>query len=838
MFGSYRVYNFLVNKPGSIWSEFIRKEGVMSTKERYGNSRIAGLMLCCFLVVFAAASVNAQQVLPRPALPFGGGIDRNASESQEWWPPRVEPPKSAPNILLIMTDDVGFGASSTFGGPVPTPTLDRLAHNGLRYNMFHTTALCSPTRAALITGRNHHTAHTGVIMEFATGYPGYDSLMGKDTATIGEILRQNGYNTAWFGKNHNVPSWQHSLAGPFDLWPTNLGFEYFYGFIGGDTNQWEPALYEGTKPIEPYMGNPNYILNEDLADKAVSWIRQQKAIAPDKPFFVYFTPGATHAPHHVPREWIAKHKGRFDRGWDKQREMTWQKQKEIGVIPANAKLTPRPDVIPGWDSLSADEKRLSARMMEVYAAFLEHTDYNIGRVISAIEEVGELDNTLIIYIQGDNGASAEGTHHGTINELRSLTMPPRLQEGVKEMIAQIDTIGSDKHYNHYPVGWAHAMDTPFQWTKQVASHFGGTRNNLVISWPGHIKDKGGLREQFHHVIDVVPTILEVAGLPAPVMVNGVSQKPIEGVSMAYTFDKKNTNALSQRKTQYFEMFANRALYHDGWIASTTPKRLPWDMLKPTSKNPADDYTWELYNLKEDFSQANDLSKQYPQKLKALQDLFWIEAAKYNVLPLDDSFIRGPGKLLASLAGGRTRFIFPDGVTRLPEPNAPDIRNKSFSITADVEIPKGGAEGVLVTTGGRFGGYALYVKAGRPVFFYNSLTVEKVRWAGSKRLAPGRHSIAFDFTYDGGGKGRGGAGRLVVDGKAVDEKRIRVTVPSLFSIDESFDVGSDTGTPVSDEYAVPFRFTGRLHQVTIDIKPDAQPPRAAADPVQMKLKLRE
>jgi len=566
-------------------------------------------------------------------------------------------------------------------------------------------------------------------------------------------------------------------------------------------------------------------------------IRQQKAIAPASPSCL-FPQRATHGPTRS-QGWIAKHKGRFDRGWDKQREMTWQKQKEIGVIPANAKLTPRPDVIPGWDSLSADEKRLSARMMEVYAAFLEHTDYNIGRVVSAIEEIGELDNTLIIYIQGDNGASAEGTHHGTINELRSLTMPPQLQDGVKEMIAQIDTIGSDKHYNHYPVGWAHAMDSPFQWTKQVASHFGGTRNNLVISWPKHIKDKGGLREQFHHVIDVVPTILEVAGLPAPVMVNGVSQKPIEGVSMAYTFDKKNTNAPSQRKTQYFEMFANRALYHDGWIASTTPKRLPWDMLKPTSKDPADDYTWGFITWKK-ISVSKWTSQNSTAEAEGAQDLFWIEAAKYNVLPLDDSFIRGPGKLLASLAGGRTRFVFPDGLTRLPEPNAPDIRNKSFSINADVEIPRGGAEGVLVTTGGRFGGYALYVKAGRPVFFYNSLTVEKVRWAGSKRLAPGRHSIVFDFTYDGGGKGRGGVGRLIVDGKAVDEKRIRITVPSLFSIDESFDVGSDTGTPVSDEYAVPFRFTGRLHQVTIDIKPTAgtQPPRAAADPVQMKLKLRE
>lgn len=818
----------------------IDKEGVMDIRRRYGGISFAGLILCLLLTALAAVSVDAQQVLPRPEPPFGGVINRNASGSQEWWPPQVVPPKGAPNILLIMTDDVGFGASSTFGGPVPTPTFDRLAQNGLRYNTFHTTALCSPTRAALITGRNHHTAHTGSIMEFATGYPGYDSLMGKDTATIGEILLQNGYNTAWFGKNHNVPAWQHSHVGPFNLWPTGLGFEYFYGFIGGDTNQWQPALYEGTKPIEPYVGNPNYILNEDLADKAISWIRQQKAIAPDKPFFVYFTPGATHAPHHVPKEWIAKHKGRFDHGWDKQREMTWQKQKEMEIIPANAKLTPRPDVIPGWDTQSAEEKRLSARMMEVYAAFLEHTDHNIGRVISVIEEIGELDNTLIIYIQGDNGASAEGTHHGTINELRSLTMPPQLQEGVKEMLAQIDTIGSDRHYNHYPVGWAHAMDTPFQWTKQVASHFGGIRNNLVISWPGRIKDKGGSREQFHHVIDVVPTILEAAGLPAPVMVNGVPQRPIEGVSMAYTFEKKSENEPSRRKTQYFEMFANRALYHDGWIASTTPRRLPWDMLKPLSKNPADDYTWELYNLKEDFSQANDLARQHPQKLKELQDLFWIEASKYNVLPLDDSFIRGPEKLLAGLAEGRTRFTFPDGLTRLPEPNAPNIRNKSFTITADVEVPKGGAEGVLVTTGGRFGGYALYMKDGRPIFFYNSLTVEKVRWAGSKRLAPGRHSIAFDFTYDGGGKGRGGAGRLTVDGKAVDEKRIRITVPSLFSIDETFDVGTDTGTPVSDEYTVPFRFTGKLHKVTIDIRPaaGAQAPRAAADPVQMKLKLRE
>jgi arylsulfatase A-like enzyme len=792
----------------------------MGWNKHIGRIRSAKIVFCLFIICLVVSSVNAQETLPRPIEPFGGVVERNASDSKEWWPPQIEPPKDAPNILLIMTDDVGFGASNTFGGPVPTPTLDRLAKSGLRYNTFHTTALCSPTRAALITGRNHHSAHTGTIMEFATGYPGYDSLMAKNTVTIGEILRQNGYNTAWFGKNHNVPDWQHSLVGPFDLWPTGLGFEYFYGFIGGDTNQWQPSLYEGTQPVEPYIGNPKYILNEDLADKAISWIKQQKAIAPHKPFFVYYTPGATHAPHHVPKEWIEKHKGKFDHGWDRQREITWQKQKDIGVIPSNAKLTPRPGVIPSWDTLSPDAKKLAARMMEVYAAYLEHTDYTIGRVIKAIEEIGELNNTLVIYIQGDNGASVEGTHNGTLNELRTMTLPTQYHEGMGEMLAHIDTIGSDRHYNHYPVGWAHAMNTPFQWAKQVASHFGGTRNNFVIFWPKRITDKGGLREQFHHVIDIVPTILEVIGIPAPVTVNGVTQKPIEGTSMLYTFEKKNTKAPSRHKIQYFEMFANRALYNDGWIASTTPKRLPWDMVKPMSKNPADDYSWELYNLNEDFSQANDLAKKYPQKLKELQDLFWIEAAKYNVLPLDDRFIRGPEMMEASLTGGRTKFIYPDGFTRLPEANAPDIRNKSFIITAEVEVPQNGGEGILVTMGGRFGGYGLYVKDNKPVFFYNALRVEKVRWAGNEKLSPGRHTISFDFAYDGGGMGRGGIGRFLVDGKKVDEKRIGFTVPKRFSIDETFDVGSDTGTPVSDEYIVPFRFTGTLKGVTIELKPTA------------------
>jgi arylsulfatase A-like enzyme len=572
----------------------------------------------------------SRSILPRPEPPFRGKIGRTAKDSVPDFPKEVRAPKGAPNVLLILTDDVGFGASSTFGGPIPTPTMDKLAANGLRYNRFHTTALCSPTRAALITGRNHHTCASGVIMELGTGYPGYNTLMPKSCGTVAQVLRGNGYNTSWFGKNHNVPDWHSSQAGPFDLWPTGLGFEYFYGFIGGDTDQWHPALFENTRPVLPPFHDPNYLLDRDLADRAINWIREQKSLAPQKPFFVYYSTGSAHAPHHAPKDWIAKFKGQFDQGWDKVREETLARQKKLGVVPPDTVLTPRPKEIPAWDSLDADRKRLYAHMMEVYAGALAHCDYHIGRVVEAIDQLGELDNTLVIYIQGDNGASAEGSLQGTTNEVGS--MVNGIPEDLPFLLSMMDKLGSDRTYNHYPVGWAHAMDSPLQWTKQVASHFGGTRNGAVISWPKRIKAKGEVRSQFHHVIDIVPTILEAAGLPMPVEIDGVQQKPLEGVSMVYTFD--DAKAKDRHTTQYFELMGNRGIYHDGWMACTTPLRLPW-ITVGASPSP-DDFKWELYYVAEDFSQANNLADKNPEKLKELQALFDVEAKKYSVYPLDSS----------------------------------------------------------------------------------------------------------------------------------------------------------------------------------------------------------
>ncbi len=766
-----------------------------------------------------ALPANSQDVLPRPEPKFEGKIERNAKDSVEDFPKPFQPPAGAPNILLILTDDVGFGASSTFGGPISTPTFDRLAEKGLRYNSFHTTALSSPTRAALITGRNHHACSTGVIMEFATGYPGYDSLMSKSCGTVAEILKQYGYNTSWYGKNHNVPDWQTSQDGPFDLWPTGLGFQYFYGFLGGDTDQWNPNLFENTRPVELPSDDPTYILDRDLADHAISWIHTQKALAPEKPFFVYYSTGTAHAPHHAPKEWIDKYKGKFDQGWDNVREETFQRQKKLGVIPQDAKLTERPKEIPAWDPLSSDQKRLFARMMEVYAGALSHCDYQIGRVVDAIEELGELDNTLIIYIMGDNGASGEGTLQGLTNEIAALQGSP-VKEDLSYLLSMYDKLGGPEVYGHYPVGWAHAMDTPFQWTKQIASHFGGTRNGMVMSWPKRIKARGEVRPQFHHVIDITPTILEVVGAKAPVVLNGVPQKPLEGVSMVYTFD--DANAKTRHNRQYFEMLANRALYNDGWIASTTPKRLPWVMVGFGSDNPSDDYEWELYNVDEDFSQAVNLVKDNPDKLRELQDLWWVEAAKYNVLPLDDRFTNRVGPAThPSLASGRTVFTYYPDTVPIPEGAAFYLKDSSFRISADVEIPQEGASGVLATQGGRFGGWALLLFDSKPMFAYAVTNQPQYiyRFASKDKLKPGKHIVAFDFKYDGGGRGKGGDGALLVDGKRVAKGRIDVTVPLRFSVTETFDVGKDTATPVIDDYKVPFKFTGKLEKVVVDVAPE-------------------
>jgi arylsulfatase len=756
--------------------------------------------------------------LPPPPPKFGGVINLEASKSKSYWPPQVVPPPGAPNILLIMTDDQGYGVSGTFGGVVPTPSMDRIAQMGLRYTQFHSTSLCSPTRAALITGRNHHSVGFGIISEQSTGYPGYDSVIGVDNATIGTILKQNGYATSWFGKNHNTPSYQYSAAGPYDQWPIGMGFDYFYGFMGGETDQWTPFLFQNMTQIFPWIGKPGYNLTTDLADEAIAHMRRLNAAAPDKPFFVYYVPGGTHSPHQPTKEWIDKFKGKFDMGWNALREQIFANQKRLGVIPANTQLTPWPDDLQKWDTLSADGKKLFARQAEVFAAYAAYTDHEIGRVIQAVEDMGKLDNTLIIYISGDNGTSPEGTTRGTPNQYTAyngiLDLP------IVEQLKAYDAWGSAATYPHMAVAWSWAFDTPFKWTKEVASHFGGTRQGMAIAWPNRIKDAGGIRTQFHHMIDIVPTILEATGIPAPLMVNGIAQKPIEGVSMLYTFDKANADAPSTRTTQYFEMFANRAIYHDGWIAATTPPAPPW--LLGTAKLPTDvvnGYKWELYNLKEDYSEYNDLAAKMPDKLREMQELFLVEATKYNVFPLDNSVLPRIIAARPSATAARTIFTYSGEMPSTPESDAPSILNKSYTITAEVEIPQGGAEGMLVTTGGRFGGYGLYLLKGKPVFLYNFLDLERFRWEGEQMLAPGKHSIVFDFKYDGPGFGKGGTGTLRVDDKDVATSKVPHTIPFLITIDETFDVGVDTRTPVNDkDYQVPFRFTGKLNKLTFKLGP--------------------
>jgi arylsulfatase A-like enzyme len=756
--------------------------------------------------------------LPNPPAPFGGAINLDATTSTPSWPATVVPPTGAPNVLLIITDDVGYGAPSTFGGLIPTPSMDGIANKGLRLTQFHSTALCSPTRAALITGRNHHSVGFGVITEISTGYPGYNSVITKDKATIGTILRDNGYATSWFGKNHNTPSFQASQVGPFDQWPIGMGFDYFYGFMGGETNQWEPGnLVRNTTPIHPYTGKPGWNLTTAMADDAISYLNEVNALAPQKPFFLYYAPGGTHAPHHPTPDWIAKFKGKFDMGWNVAREQIFANQKRLGVIPQSAKLTPWPTrLLKNWTDLSADEKRLYARQMEVYAAYLAYTDHEIGRVIKAVEDMGKLDDTLIIYISGDNGSSAEGTPNGTPNEMTTFN---GIDVPVAEQLKYLNVWGSDQTYPHMAVGWTWAMGTPFKWTKQVASHFGGTRQGVAISWPNRITDAGGIRHHFHHVIDVVPTILEAAGIAAPLQVNGIAQKPIEGTSMSYLFDKASAGKPSTRTTQYFEMAGMRALYHEGWMASTTPYRAPWDITAPTPTDIVNGVKWELYDITTDWTQFDDIAAANPAKVKELQDLFWVEANKYQVLPLDASGFTRVIAQRPSITAGRTEFSYVTPVIGILPGNEPNILNKSYVITADVTVPASGGEGVLVTDGGRFGGYGLYLLKGRPVLNYNLEGVARFRWEGAQTLAPGRHTISFDFKYDGPGFGKGGTGVLSVDGKEVARHSVSHTVPFIFGLDESFDVGSDTGTPVDDkDYRVPFAFDGTLHKLTFKLGP--------------------
>ena len=732
----------------------------------------------------------------------------------------LRPPAGAPNVLLVLIDDAGFAASSAFGGMCSTPTADRLADGGLRFNRFHTTALCSPTRQALLTGRNHHTVGMGGITELATSAPGYNSIRPKSCTPLAETLKLNGYSTAQFGKCHEVPVWQTSPMGPFESWPSGGGgFEYFYGFIGGEANQYYPALYEGTTPVEPDKGpEEGYHLTEDMADKAIAWVRQQKSLMPDKPFFVYFAPGATHAPHHVPEEWSDKYKGAFDDGWDKLRERVFARQKKLGVIPEDAELTERPDEIPAWDEMPEELKPVLARQMEVYAGFMEHTDHQVGRVVDALEDLGVLEDTLVYYIVGDNGASAEGTINGTFNEYFSLNGAAAM-ETVEMMAGNIDAFGGPHAYNHYAVGWAHALDTPYQWTKQVASHWGGTRNGTIVHWPRGFEAKGEVRSQFHHVIDVSPTVLEVAGIPEPTFVHGIEQRPIEGVSMAYAF--ADPAAAERRTTQYFEMFVNRGIYNDGWTA-VTRHSTPWVM--GTALPPIADDVWELYDTNIDWTQARDLAVEQPEKLAELQELFIEEARKYNVLPLDDRRVE---RLNAETAGrpslikGNSQLLF-SGMGRLTESSLLNIKNKSHAVTAEIVVSEGGANGVIVAQGGAFGGWSLYLHEGRPKYCYSFFGVQRFAVEGDAPVPAGEHQVRMEFAYDGGGLAKGGTVTLYVGGQSVAEGRVEHTQPLIFSADETADVGNETGSTVSDDYdAESSRFTGTINWVQVDIDEDAE-----------------
>jgi arylsulfatase len=762
-----------------------------------------------------------RQILPIPDQTHFGLTTYDAKNPDTQYPPirDLRPPAGAPNILIVLIDDAGFGSNSAFGGPCHTPTFEKLAAEGLKYTRFHTTALCAPTRQALLTGRNHHSVGMGNITETATAAPGQSSVRPNNKAPIGLTLKLNGYSTAYFGKCHEVPVWQTSPMGPFDAWPTGgSGFEYFYGFIGGENNQWDSALYEGTIPIEPpKTPEEGYHLTEDLADKAIAWVSQQKALMPDKPFFMYFAPGATHAPHHVPKEWIEKYKGKFAHGWDRQREITFAKQKELGVISQDAELTPRHAEIPAWDDMDPKLKPVLEREMEVYAAFLEHTDYHIGRVIEALENLEILDDTLIYVITGDNGASAEGTLQGAFNEMANFNGMAALETS-EFLLSKLDDFGSPDSYNHYAVGWAWAMNAPYQWTKQVASHWGGTRNGTIVRYPKTIQEKGGIRHQFSHVIDVAPTVLEIAGIPEPTMVNGVLQSPYEGTSMVYSFN--DANAPEKHDLQYFEMFGNRGIYYKGWSA-ITKHRTPWIMVGQKMV-PFDEDVWELYDGSKDWSQAHDLSKQMPEKLHELQRQFLIEAVKYNVLPLDD---RQTERLIPEMAGrpslirGDSQLFFP-GMGRLSENSVVNIKNKSFSITAKIEVKDQPANGVIIAQGGRFGGWSVYAKDGKLKFTYNVLGIHEFPTEATAPIPQGKHQVRMEFAYDGGGLAKGGNVTLYYDGQSIGTGRVEATQPMIFSADETTDIGYESGTPVTRDYTTQSsKFTGKIYWVQLDVGKD-------------------
>jgi arylsulfatase A-like enzyme len=762
-----------------------------------------------------------RDVLPVPDRPYEGLITYDAKDPDTSFPPiePLRPPEGAPNVLIVLIDDVGFGASSAFGGPCETPNAERLASNGLKYNRFHTTALCSPTRSALLTGRNHHAVGMGGITEIATSAPGYNSIWPNSAAPLAEVLKLNGYSTAQLGKCHEVPVWETSPMGPYRQWPTGKGFEYFYGFIGGEAHQYYPAIYEGTIPVEPEKTpEEGYHFMIDMTDRAIKWARQQKALMPDKPFFMYFAPGATHAPHHVPKEWADKYAGQFDDGWDALRERTFARQKELGVIPSDAELTRRHDEIPAWDDMPEDLKPVLRRQMEVYAGFLEFTDHHVGRLLDALEDLEIADDTLIYYIIGDNGASAEGTLNGTFNEMINFNGAAAI-ETPEFMMERLDEFGGPDSYNHFAVGWAHAMDTPYQWTKQVASHWGGTRNGTIVSWPNGFDAQNEIRTQFAHVIDVAATVLDVAGLPAPTFVNGVQQAPLHGVSMRYSFE--DADADERHETQYFEMFGNRGIYHKGWTAVTKHKT-PWILVG----GPAiafDDDVWELYDTGKDWSQARDLSREHPDRLHELQRLWLIEATRFNVLPLDD---RAAERFLPEVAGrptlvkGNRQLLF-GGMGRLSESSVVGIKNKSHAVTAEVVVPAGGVQGVIVAQGGSIGGWSLYVKDGKPRYCYNLLGVQRSYVDGDREIPPGTHQVRMEFAYEGGGLGKGGTVTMYIDGEPVGKGTVAATAAVIFSADDTCDVGFEGGALVAEDYPVPNTFTGEVNWVEIDVAESAE-----------------
>jgi arylsulfatase A-like enzyme len=782
------------------------------------NSRaasVAGALLASSVSMAGTSDGMDRTALPihPPKRPIYTELDvRNVQKPEHF---DVKAPQGAPNVLIVLIDDMGFGIPSTFGGPAKMPTMDQLANNGLRYNQFHTTALSSPTRAALLSGRNHHVNNMGSITETATSFPGNTGQRPPDVASVAAMLRYNGYSTAHFGKNHETAAWEVSPSGPTDRWPTRSGFDKFYGFMGGETNQWAPLIYDGMTPVE-LPQDPNYHFTVDMTNKAIEWIGFQKAMTPNKPFFMYYAPGATHAPHHVPKDWIAKYKGQFDQGWDKLREETLARQIKLGVVPPDTKLAPKPAAIKDWDKLTDDEKKLYARQMEVYAAFAEHTDHEIGRLVDSLREMGELDNTLIFFIAGDNGTSAEGGQSGMFSEM---TYFNGVTETVPDMLKHLDNWGDPHTYPHMAAGWAVAGDTPFAWTKQVASDFGGTRNGMVVHWPQKVKAHGEVRNQFSHVIDVVPTILEAAGLPQPKSVDGIPQTPIQGKSLVASFSDAKAKA---RDTQYFEVFGNRAIYKDGWFARTI-HRAAWEMV-PRAK--LQDDVWELYDSNVDFSLSNDLAKSNPAKLKELQKLFMSEASKNHVLPIDDRSIERVSPLLAGrpdLMAGRTSLTLRDGMRDISENAFINIKNASKTITADVDVPAGGGNGVILAQGGRFGGWSLYIKDGKPTYTYNFLGMQRFTIASNEVLPAGKSTVRFEFAYDGGGMGKGGQGTLLVNGKQVASGRIEHTQAMIFSADETADVGMDNATPVVEDYGL-YRgvFNGKVLKVTVEIPPPAKP----------------